>query len=166
MPAPTGPALVELQQAGMRGLRAHQCWLTAGPEIGNFGRNHALRASIAYGGLGALEPTDAICLVRFKDEQELLLNGLRSHVLRVPPAGLPVDGQLFFVDNPMQRYELGDRTPGLVFEADGSLDMFLGHEAPADPVRRLGCFSFRCDAICPVLRCGVAGGFPPRCGLG
>ncbi len=76
----------------MRGLREHQGWLTAGPEIGNFGRNHALRASIAHGGLGALEPTDAMCLVRFKDEQELLLNGLRSHVLRVPPAGLPVDG--------------------------------------------------------------------------
>jgi hypothetical protein len=39
-------------------------------------------------------------------------------------------GQFFFADNPLGRYAIGDRSPGLVTNADGSLDIWIGHEAP------------------------------------
>ncbi|MFE1320910.1 DUF1254 domain-containing protein [Kitasatospora phosalacinea] len=40
------------------------------------------------------------------------------------------------VDNPADRYSIGDRTPGLVHGPDGSLTLHLRHEEPADPVER------------------------------
>ena len=36
----------------------------------------------------------------------------------------------FMVDNPIRRYSIGDRTPGLAKSADGSIDILIGH-APA-----------------------------------
>ena len=40
------------------------------------------------------------------------------------------EGQFFFADNPLNRYAIGDRTPGLVANDDGSLDIWIGHENP------------------------------------
>ena len=34
------------------------------------------------------------------------------------------------VDNALNRYSLGDRSPGLVFNPDGSLTLYVGHELP------------------------------------
>ena len=40
------------------------------------------------------------------------------------------DGQLFFTENPINRYAIGDRTGGLQKAADGSLALYLQHERP------------------------------------
>lgn len=40
------------------------------------------------------------------------------------------DGQFFFTDNPLNRYAIGDRTPGLKTNPDGSLDIWIGHQSP------------------------------------
>ena len=40
------------------------------------------------------------------------------------------DGRLFFVQNPINRYAIGDRTSGLKKNADGSIDILIQHEAP------------------------------------
>lgn len=137
-------AYSELRQAGMKGRRQVEGWVTAGPEIGNFGRNYALRASVALGGLGALEPTEAIYFVRFHDENGDPLDGRQSLVMTVPPSGIPTDsfwsfsmyepvaGQRFFSANPLTRYSLGNRTAGLVYNADGSLDIALSHARPTE----------------------------------
>ncbi|MFC1412863.1 DUF1254 domain-containing protein [Streptacidiphilus sp. N1-12] len=37
------------------------------------------------------------------------------------------------VDNPIDRYSIGDRTPGLVYDADGGLTLYVQHTRPADP---------------------------------
>ncbi|MBK6704975.1 MAG: DUF1214 domain-containing protein [Caulobacteraceae bacterium] len=63
----------------------------------------------------------------------------------MPPGGVPVDafwsltmytvtpeGRYFFVENPINRYSIGDRTPGLVLEPDGSLEIAIQHEHPGD----------------------------------
>jgi hypothetical protein len=67
------------------------------------------------------------------------LSGQHRYVLHfdTPP---PVDGfwsitmyelpSLLFVDNPLGRYAIGDRTKGLRYNADGSLDIHLQHDAP------------------------------------
>jgi hypothetical protein len=61
----------------------------------------------------------------------------------LPAGGLPVDafwsltlyertpeGQYFLVDNPLQRYSIGDRSPGLRRNADGSIDLYVQHATP------------------------------------
>ena len=40
------------------------------------------------------------------------------------------DGQFFFTDNPINRYAIGDRTPGLKRNADGTLDVWIGRTDP------------------------------------
>jgi hypothetical protein len=36
----------------------------------------------------------------------------------------------FFIENPIKRYAIGDRTRGLKYDADGGLTIYLQHEAP------------------------------------
>ncbi|MDR2987143.1 MAG: DUF1214 domain-containing protein [Nocardiopsaceae bacterium] len=38
----------------------------------------------------------------------------------------------YLVDNPIGRYSIGDRTPGLRRDADGSLTILMQHDQPAD----------------------------------
>jgi hypothetical protein len=37
------------------------------------------------------------------------------------------------VDNPIDRYSIGDRTPGVVYDADGGLTLYVQHEQPTEP---------------------------------
>lgn len=39
------------------------------------------------------------------------------------------------VDNPIGRYSIGDRTPGLVYDDDGGLTLHVGKDRPQDPKR-------------------------------
>ena len=39
------------------------------------------------------------------------------------------------VENPIDRYSIGDRTPGLVHDTDGSLTLTVQHALPDDPDR-------------------------------
>jgi hypothetical protein len=45
---------------------------------------------------------------------------------RLTPAG-----QLFFTDNPVNRYAIGDRTAGLKRGKDGSLEIWMSRTEPA-----------------------------------
>jgi hypothetical protein len=71
------------------------------------------------------------------------LDGRNAYRWRLPPGGVPArafwsltnydpqpDGRYFLVDNPIQRYSIGDRTPGLIRAADGSLEIIIQHERP------------------------------------
>jgi hypothetical protein len=87
--------------------------------------------------------------VRFHDDAGALLDGRNRYVLQVPAGGIPTDSfwsfsmyeatadsQRFFVENPIRRYSIGNRTPRLVANADGSLDIALQHATPAEPTLR------------------------------
>jgi hypothetical protein len=119
-------------------------WFSGLDHIGRYGEDHGYRAMIALLGLGALERAEAIYATCGQDAGRHALDGTRPCTLTVP-ADLPVgafwslsmyrmepDGRGFFVDNPIDRYTIGDRTPGIEREADGSLVIRLQHEAPAD----------------------------------
>ncbi|WP_405365756.1 DUF1254 domain-containing protein [Kitasatospora sp. NBC_00039] len=66
-----------------------------------------------------------------------------DYVVRFGPDGLP-PARFFWsatmyalperrlVDNILDRYSIGDRTPGLVRDADGGLTLYLQHKRPAD----------------------------------
>ncbi|WP_051717621.1 DUF1254 domain-containing protein [Streptomyces sp. NRRL F-5727] len=47
-------------------------------------------------------------------------------------AGLP-DGR--FAENEIDRYAIGDRTPGILYDDDGGLTLYVAHRRPTDPER-------------------------------
>ncbi len=131
------------------GGKTVQNWAYPGASIGVFGANYALRAGVALSGLGALPPEEAIYLGRTQDDQGQNLEGTRNYRLRIPAQGIPTlafwslsmyqveaDGRQFFVDNPINRYAVGDRTRGLLKNADGSTDILIQHAAPASSAQQ------------------------------
>jgi hypothetical protein len=83
--------------------------------------------------------------VAFFDGAGAPLDGSNRYVLHFDPPP-PVDGfwsvtmysadNQLFVPNKIDRYSFGDRTKGTVYGEDGSLEIFLQHEEPTDPVER------------------------------
>lgn len=83
--------------------------------------------------------------VAFLDGNGTQLDGRNRYVIRFDPPP-PVDAfwsvtmysaaNQLFVPNPIDRYSIGDRTPGLVYGGDGSVEIFLQAEEPTDPVER------------------------------
>lgn len=111
-------------------------------DIGTYGDDLDLRAAIARNGWGANIPEEAIYPTAVVDSDGAPLDGTNLYRIRFAPGALPpVDAfwsltlygpDRFFVENPLQRYALGDRSPGLVYGADGLLDLYAGNVAPPD----------------------------------
>lgn len=139
------PVLHEGLREGLkRGARLVDGWSVPSPDVGDFGTNYAVRAAVAFGGLSALASREAIYLSLDTDPATGdALDGRRSYRLIVPPiqAGgfwslsmyeKDSEGRLFFTDNPLRRYSVGDRTPGIVRGPDGSIELLIQHAAPAN----------------------------------
>jgi hypothetical protein len=139
-----GAAHASLRRAADTPARQLAGWTVADPALGDFGTNYRLRAATALAGLGALPPQEALYLSRQTDDAGYALRGAERYRLRVPPGGVPArafwsvslytvraDGRRFFADNALDRYAVGDRTPGLQRNADGSIDIQIQHEPPA-----------------------------------
>jgi len=85
---------------------------------------------------------EAAYATTFDDAEGRQLTGAHAYTLRFDTSP-PVDAfwsitmyavpDYFLVANPIDRYSVGDRTPGLVYGADGSLTLVLQHERPSDP---------------------------------
>ncbi len=77
----------------------------------------------------------------FVDAEGDDLSGQHRYVLRFAKDEIPqarafwsitlYDERFNLADNPLKRYSIGSLTEGLVFGADGSLQIFLQHERPA-----------------------------------
>ena len=110
-------------------------------DIGTYGDDLDTRAAIARAGWGANVPAEAVYPVAVADADGVPLDGRDLYRVHFAAGALPpVDAfwsltlygpDRFFVENPLRRYALGDRSPGLEFGADGSLDLWVGHVAPA-----------------------------------
>lgn len=118
-------------------------WAYSSNALGDYGADDGLRARTALGGLGALPALEAIYITAIADAAGQPLDGSKRYRLRLPTGNLPVkafwslsmyqlepDGRLFFIDNPLDRYALGNRSPGLVRNPDGSLDLLIGGSQP------------------------------------
>jgi hypothetical protein len=98
----------------------------------HWGGDVLTRARIARNFIGALGIEEAMYPAAEVDAQGEPLHGSRAYELRFAPGqGLRVGAfwsltmyrrsDCLFVANPIQRYSIGDRTPGLKLEPDGSL---------------------------------------------
>jgi hypothetical protein len=131
-------------QAAIAGNVAHlgtqaNGWTLAVDTIGVYGNAYLKRATIALGGLGANPPEDAVYPLLLTDADGNALDGAHDYVIHFDAAQLPpvdafwsitmYDAEGFQVANELDRFAIGDRDP-LVYNADGSLDISIGHVNP------------------------------------
>ena len=117
-------------------------WSYPKPNLGFHGVDYGYRAVVALQGLGALPVAEAMYMKAAGDNDTGLYQGDGLYRLTLP-AKLPLDGfwslsmyeatpdgQYFFTDNPIDRYAISDRTPGLTWNPDGTLDLWISRPDP------------------------------------
>lgn len=119
-------------------------WVYPKPSLGNFGQDYRFRAQVALTGLAALPPAEAMYMRPTAPDGSYDLASATRWLLRFEANQLPpvdafwsltmyqvtADGQYFFVDNSIDRYAIGDRTPGIKRGKDGSLDIWISRSDP------------------------------------
>jgi hypothetical protein len=138
-----GPAYVaRLKTAlALRSIAATHGWFVPPADIGAYGTDYTLRAVVALQGLAANRPAEAVYDIGVTDSSLNFLNAGHAYVVHFAAGALPpvryfwsltaYDQNFYLVANPLNRFELGDRSPGLQRNADGSLDIYLQPTAPA-----------------------------------
>jgi hypothetical protein len=126
-----------LRQAGERAEKVNGWVIRRG--LGEYGTDYARRAQTALVSLGANLDADSVAPRASVDEQGRPLNGHHRYRMHFAPGELPpvrgfwsltvYNDKQFFVDNPIDRYAIGDRddiAPG----PDGSVDILIQHDEP------------------------------------
>lgn len=132
-----GMALIEAHTRS----QGHKAWGYS-MRLGLYGDDWILRACTAMKGLGALRADEAIYAMSDFDADGERLHGRHAYELRFPPGMLPPADAFwsvslygedrYFTANDIGRYAVGDRTPGLRKEADGTLVIPISHARPED----------------------------------
>ncbi len=97
-------------------------------------------ATQCLGGIIANDPDEAVYFNTAHDAAGQELDGGKKYVLRFGPGQLPkvnafwsvslYDTTFNFTPNPINRYAIGDRTPGVKRDADGGLTIYVQSESP------------------------------------
>lgn len=115
----------------------------------SFGRDYRMRAASAAmsGAILGLEAAEASYFAASVDGDKRALGEGASYRLHLPQGRLPADafwsislyefvpGGQYMVENPINRYSIGDRTRGLKFNPDGSLDIWIQPHEPSTDKR-------------------------------
>lgn len=129
---------IKLQREAASRNEVRGTWAFPRPDIATPGKDYTLRAVIARYGLFPLPPSESIYPFTIAD-------GSSPHMLKLPRGWHPIDAGGFWsltmyadsylVDNPIHRYSLGDRTPGLNVQPDGSVDIYIQCSDPGESRR-------------------------------
>lgn len=105
-----------------------------------FGSDYLLRAAVAMDQIYVLDRKEALYPVAHVDANGAELDGRKRYVICFRTRDLPpVDAfwsitlyyaKGFLVPNAIDRYSIGDRTPGISYGADGSLHVYVQHDRP------------------------------------
>jgi hypothetical protein len=108
-------------------------------ETGSYGTDYLQRATIAYFGLGANLPEDAVYPTAAVDANGRPFDGANKYVLHFDKGEMPpvrgfwsltmYNPQLFFVANPLNRYAISSRDK-LKQNPDGSMDIYIQRDSP------------------------------------
>ncbi|SFC93893.1 Uncharacterized conserved protein [Bacillus sp. 491mf] len=120
-------------------VKARNGWLYSN-KIGVYGADFLVRAVVAYSGLGANVKEESIYQRSFIDDMGEELTGKQKYILHFEKDNLPeVDAfwsvtvynvDFYLIKNILHRYAIGDRTKGLTYNENGSLDIYMQHEMP------------------------------------
>ncbi|MGW1983220.1 DUF1254 domain-containing protein [Streptomyces collinus] len=138
--AATGAAMLEQQLLSGEWAQVVNGWRYPPPQIGRFGDDFLRRAAEqSLVGVAVNDPEEAVYLAAFHDAEGVKLSTGR-YELRFGPGGLPPVDAFWsltvygedrnLVANPIDRYSIGNRTPGLATDADGSLTIRLQPDSP------------------------------------
>lgn len=123
-------------------------WVTAVTVQTSFGDDFLTRARVARNWIGTLGVEEAMYIMAEVDADGQALTGARRYRLRFPPGGGPqVDAfwsitlyrrrDCLLVANPIGRHSIGDRTAGLLRDADGGLTVVIQSDDPGRGVNWL-----------------------------
>jgi hypothetical protein len=114
-------------------------WSIAFKGFGNAGTDYNLRAVVAFLGLGANIPQDAIYPTSMADAEGQPYNGANRYVMHFAKGETPPVNAFwsltmyneggYFISNSMNRYAIGSRNP-LKYNPDGSLDLYFQNISP------------------------------------
>lgn len=107
----------------------------------SFGDDDALRAHVSLQYIGMVESLEAVYPMTWRDAAGEPLRGARAYALHFTADELPPVDAFWsltiydsatcqLVENELQRYAIGDRTPGLERDAKGGLEIRISHAAP------------------------------------
>lgn len=134
-----GAAVIGKRSGNVRGG-----WMYPRSNLGAFKQDYLFRAQVAVGGLAALTLVEATYLRPVTPDGGFLWPSDKAWKLRFEKDNLPPvnafwsltayertdGGAFYFFDNPINRYAIGDRTPGLKYGADGSLEIYIQRTDP------------------------------------
>ena len=112
-----------------------------------FGTDYLYRAAVGWQSMYVNDPIEAYYPPIYVDLDGSQLDGATgTYEIRFPAGQLPPVGAFWsitlydlekrlMVDNTIERYSIGDRTPGIVHADDGSLTVTIQHEAPDGDAR-------------------------------
>jgi hypothetical protein len=119
------------------------------------------RAGAAMGGLWGNHAYEAAYIMTYVDDRGEELNGENTYTLRLSPTP-PVSAfwsltmyttpDFYLVDNEIDRYSIGDRTPGIIYDCDGGLTITMSRHRPADPAAAANWLPTPSSAFRPILR--------------
>jgi len=119
----------------------NNAWILVTENIGTYGNDYLRRAYINFIGLGALTPEDAVYPNCSFDKNGNALDARKKYTMhfeanQIPPVNVfwsltAYNEDEFLVKNDLNRFALGDRDD-LIFNADGSLDLYIQTEKPSD----------------------------------
>ena len=125
---------------------ANNGWEILGSWVGRYGEDYIGRAIVTQSLLAANTPQQTIYPLADTDLTGAQLNGSQRYTIRVSKGHLPPvnafwsltlnNASFFLYPNQIDRYEIGDRTSGLQFARDGSLTVYVQHDAPAAAAQR------------------------------
>jgi hypothetical protein len=134
--------LGEVNGSGELGTRINH-WNFPAHGMGRAGDddNFLLRASMqCLGGIVANDPEEGVYVNTTFDNAGQKLDAAKRYVLHFSAAQLPkvkafwsltIYGlDLNLIDNPLNRYSIGDRTPNVKYDADGGLTVFIQASSP------------------------------------
>ena len=150
--APSAEQAARLQQAldtvlvllrGSKRQPGASGWIDPPRVTDSFGQDYEGRARIALMGIGMVESREALYPMVWTDAQGATLNGAHRYRLHFAPGELPPveafwsitlydAADFMLVPNAIDRFSIGDRTPGLRRDADGGLSLYFQREAPRD----------------------------------
>ena len=124
-------------------------------------QRYLLRAGAARGGLWGNHGYEAAYAMAYRDADGNQLNGGSRYRLRfgqTPPVTafwsvtMYDTPDFFLVANPIGRYSIGDRTPGLHTADDGSVTIFMQRDEPQSPQERANWLPTPDGDFRPILR--------------
>lgn len=132
-----GDQLISIQQANFGSVVNGWSINTA---AGNYASDYLLRAATTKVGIGANTAQEATYPLTFVDSAGRPLTGNNNYTIHFDPGQFPpanafwsismYNNQSFFIQNPIDRVNIGQYTEGLKNNTDGSLDIYIQNANP------------------------------------